>query len=873
MGCGGMRPSTDRSCVMTTRHRRPLQPAYLSRLIAALVAGVLPGVALAAVEFDPRLIYGESASSTNWSRFASNEHVAGTYSADIRVNGTFVVRRDIEVRATDDGRTQVCLDPTWFEQLGLDAGRVARAQEASAASDKPLRLLPTEVFCDALANYVPDATVNFDAGEQVLEIGIPQAYLVRDPRGWVNPELRDNGINAARLNYYVNHQQMHSSGYGSRSSTSAMVNAGVNLGAWRFRHDGYFAYDSQAGGSYRPGRTLVQRDLPGMDAQLTLGEAATAGDLFDGVNYRGVSVSTDARMLPDSQNGYAPSVRGVAQSNARVVIRQRGNVIYETMVAPGPFEINDLYSTASSGDLNVEVIEADGRVQRFVVPFAAVPQLLRKGQQRYSVTAGQLRDTGLPGATQFVEATLRRGVSDQVTLFGGVTASNGYGAVLLGGAVNTSIGAFSGDVTVARTQLPGEQAGFGSSMSGQSYRLTYSKDLPSTNTNITVAAYRYSTQGYLSLADAARVRGALSEGVGGQDVARQRGRLDLTVNQRLGDRGGSLFATASSADYWNRGQRATSFTLGYSNTWGPVTYTVSAQRTMERSLYGNEDSRQTNSINLNLSIPLGKAGSAARLTTSMDRDSDGRQNLRAGVSGSFGEQRQGNYNASATHNGQDGARFNGDVSYMTSVASLSAGYSGGRGSQQLSLGASGGVILHGDGVVFSQQMGDTVGIVHVPDAPGAAVDNAIGVKTDARGYAVVPYLSPYRRNEVTIDPKGLPLDVELKSASVTTVPTAGAVVRVVVPTSSGRTALIEALRADGQPLPFGVDVTNEAGEVVGVVGQASRLWVRGIEERGRLFVRWGEDGAQQCAVDYNLAGVASGDMVASQCSGALLASE
>jgi len=845
----------------TRRHCGPPHPAYLSCFIVALVGGVLPGVALAgaAVEFDPRLIYGESASTVNWSRFASNDLAAGTYSVDVRINGTFVTRSDIEVRIADDDGTRVCLDPALFELVGLDAKRIAASGEA-------LRPLPTEVFCDDLSNYVPDASVNFDGGEQVLDISIPQAYLARDPRGWVNPELRDNGINAARLNYSINHQLQSGSGHATRNTTSALLNAGVNIGAWRFRHDGYFAYDSQVGGSYRAGRALAQRELPGLDAQLTLGEASTAGDLFDGVNYLGASVSTDARMLPDSQNGYAPTVHGVAQSNARVVIRQRGNVIYETMVAPGPFEIDDLYGTASSGDLDVEVIEADGRVHRFIVPFATVPQLLRKNQQRYNMTVGRLRDPGLPGTPQFFEATLRRGVSDLVTLFGGVTASSGYGGVLAGGALNTSLGAFSVDVTLARTQLPGELEGFGRNMSGQSYRLTYSKDLPSTSTHITVAAYRNSTQGYLSLADAARVRADLSAGFSGQSVARQRGRLDLTVSQRLGDRGGSLFVNASSADYWNRGQRATNFSVGYSNTWRVFTYGISAQRTMERSLYGNESSRQTNSINLSLSMPLGRTGYAPRLNVSMDRDSEGLQNTRVGVSGGFGEQRQGNYYVAADHSSQAGARFDGDLSYATSVANFSTGYSSSQSSQQFSLSASGGVIVHDDGVAFSQQMGDTVGIVHVPDAPGAGVGNAIGVKTNARGYAVVPYLSPYRRNEVTIDPKGLPLDVELKSASVTTVPTAGAVVRVVVPTTSGRTALIEALRADGQPLPFGVDVRNEAGEIVGVVGQASRLWVRGIEEHGRLFVRWGEEDTQHCAVNYNLAGVASGDLVASQCS-------
>ncbi|MET1477617.1 fimbria/pilus outer membrane usher protein [Burkholderia sola] len=38
--------------------------------------------------------------------------------------------------------------------------------------------------------------------------------------------------------------------------------------------------------------------------------------------------------------GYAPVIRGVATSNAHVAVSQNGAVLYETNVAPGPFEIN-----------------------------------------------------------------------------------------------------------------------------------------------------------------------------------------------------------------------------------------------------------------------------------------------------------------------------------------------------------------------------------------------------------------------------------------------------------------------------------------------------------------------------------------------------
>ena len=77
--------------------------------------------------------------------------------------------------------------------------------------------------------------------------------------------------------------------------------------------------------------------------------------------------------------------------------------------------------------------------------------------------------------------------------------------------------------------------------------------------------------------------------------------------------------------------------------------------------------------------------------------------------------------------------------------------------------------------------------------------------------------------------------------------------------------MIEAFQADGRALPFGFDVYNEAGEVVGVVGQASRLWVRGIEEAGRLTVRLGTDESQQCVIDYAVPAGNNGELISANC--------
>ncbi|SQB21896.1 fimbrial usher protein [Citrobacter koseri] len=119
-----------------------------------------------------------------------------------------------------------------------------------------------------------------------------------------------------------------------------------------------------------------------------MGDSYSSNDLFDSLRFRGVSMGTDMRMLPDSQQGFSPIVRGVAQSNALVKISQNGQVIYQKNVSPGPFEIADILPTGSGGDLNVEVIEADGRTSSFIVPFSSVPNMLQEGIGKIWSVAG-----------------------------------------------------------------------------------------------------------------------------------------------------------------------------------------------------------------------------------------------------------------------------------------------------------------------------------------------------------------------------------------------------------------------------------------------------------------------------------------------------
>lgn len=832
-------------------------------------------------DFDRSLLSGAGQNTVDLSRFEhGNPVLPGIYNADVYLNGGWVGRADVRFAAASTKASATpCVDRRLLDQLGLRPAKLSAELQAQ---------LTDPTACVNIGNLIPDATMVFDMGNLRLDTSVPQAYLGRMPRGYVSPEYWDAGVPAALLNYNFN--SYHTSSLG-RSQTSAYLglNAGLNLGPWHLRHDSTLSWQSATAGvsarkHWQNIATYVQRDLPTLHSQLTLGDSYTDGAVFDSFGLRGVQLATDDRMLPDSLRGYAPVVRGVAESNAKVTVRQNGVLIYQTTVAPGPFTINDLYPTGYGGNLDVTVTEADGRERTFAVPYASVAQLLRPGTTRFDLAAGQLRNLSLVHKPNVVQATVQHGFNNLLTGYAGAVGSPGYAAVLVGSAINTRYGALAFDVTEARTQIPGL-----ATHTGQSMRLSYSKILPDTNTSLSVAAYRYSTSGYLSLTDAALARDYARRGLDAFNTAlpanvpmidgvpvrslltpaqqaalngkiynpilatglqRQRNRFTLTLSQRLGDHGGSFYANASASDYWNHTGTDTQFQLGYNNTFHRVSYSASATRT--RDPLGRYD----NQYFVSFSLPLGDSAHAPSFNLNLTHDQNGGTQEQAMLNGSAGADNQFNYGATAAHSsGGTGESGSVNAGYRSSYALLNASYGKGDGYSQASLSVSGAVVAHPGGVTFGQSTGDTIAIVQVPGAAGARVGNAAGVHIDRFGYALVPYLTPYTLNTIQLDPKGLPLDVQLDATSAQIAPHAGAVVMLKFKTESGRVAILRVRLSNGDVLPFGTEVFNEKNVSLGVVGQAGKLLARGVNQAGVLTARWQtDDGAMQsCSFPYRLA--------------------
>lgn len=641
------------------------------------------------------------------------------------------------------------------------------------------------------------------------------------------------------------------------------LNLGLNVAGWRIRSYETAQWDQKQGRTmWKNINTTASHDIPSWKAQVTIGDGYTQGTLFDSSPYRGVTLYSDDRMLPDSQQGYAPVVHGVANTQARVEVRQNGNLLYETTVAPGPFTINDLYATGYGGDLIVTVFEADGSTHTIAVPYAAVPQLLRPGISRWAITNGQFHDTSLSHRAPFyVEGTYQRGINNYLTVYGGLQTTYRalYKSYMGGVAVNTPVGAVAADVTNSHTNFKGASD---NSLSGYSARLSYSKVLPTEGTTFALATYRYSNSNFLSLADAVQrqdIGASIGTSAGLMNLPRPKQRMQLTLNQNLGNEYGSLYFSGSRYDYWNDSNSATTYMLGYSNNFKRVNFGVTASRSVSSgAVY--RGSRFDNQFGLNLSLPLGTDIRAPHITFNATHDDVTGNSDRVAVNGNFGRHDQFNYNAGVNYNQNSYSAaggttsYNGNIGWTAPYGTINAGYSGSSRYQQASASASGGVVVHQGGVTLSPTLDLTspIGIIEAPGAKGARVTSGGSGKVDGRGYAIATGLIPYRMNDVRLDPAGSSLDVELQTTRVQTAPRAGAVVPLKFDTVTGRAVLIRVTRSNGEVLPFGALVTNEAGEDLGIVGQGGQIFVRGAEEGGTLVARWGDDADQQCRLQYNM---------------------
>ncbi len=789
-----------------------------------------------AIEFDTQLLRQQGPNQIDVSRFAYGSNVVpGKYRIDIMVNQKLVSHEEVTFKDSDKHGAEPCLTPDIIKGINLNIEKVP------FDARKDLTQLAT---CTDLVHMIPDATVTFDADKQQLNITVPQIYLQHTAQGNIDPALWDSGVPALMLGYYMNGYDSHYSDAGTSRSFYSSLNTGLNIGKWYFRHSGSYNWDQDNGGGYQSTNTYVQRDTEFVRGHLYLGQYYTSGQMFNSVLYTGAQLASDDRMLPASQRGYAPEIRGIAKTNAKVTVRQSGNILYQTTVAPGAFLIDDLGPTGYGGDLDVTIEEADGSIQQYSLPYSSLAQSLRPGTQQFTATAGKLRDYGASEKPLFYETTYMRGLTNILTAYAGAQYSQNYQAALAGVAVGTPVGAISADVTQSRSHIGGKTG----DLTGQSYRLSYSKLIDATNSNISIAAYRYSSSGYMDLQTAMQTRDAVEHEDDPDTVWRSKNQFSLSLNQGLPAGLGNIYISSSMQNYWNNGNGYnTQYQVGYSNSYKWLNYSINASR--NKSGNGQDQT----SWYLTLSMPLWPehAGKTPYVSMRYNQDSGGSRGEQATISGSFGNDSQYGYNVSGAHDNFAGSSGSVSGSWENSKATVNGSYSTGRGYNSSSFGMTGGVVAHSGGVTFSPYNSDNYALIEAKGAEGAKVSGYAGTAVDSSGYALSPSLVPYQQNHVAIDPEGSALGVEFENTAQDVVPRAGSVVKVTFTTHTG-TPLLIVSSWKGKPLPFGADIFDDDGTHIGEVSQGSIIYVKVSKAKGILTVKWGDDATHQCQVPYTL---------------------
>nr|WP_158700049.1 fimbria/pilus outer membrane usher protein [Cronobacter dublinensis] len=806
---------------------------------AALVftAGTQPDAcAQEKVWFDPMLMeQGDPGQrGVDLSIFSTKDQLpAGNYPLRIRLNGDELFTRTIPLTVDTHGETHPVITPALLEELNVKT-------EAYPALTALSPLAPIE----DLGALIPAASVRLNTHSMALEVSIPQAALRRTARGFVDPQYWDDGIPALFSNYTFNGTDTQSDVDAGDSSQYLNLQNGLNIGPWRVRNYSTWS-KSEDEASWDTVYTFLQRDIKPWRSQLTLGESYSPSMIFDSVKFKGAQLATDDNMLPDSLRGFAPVIRGIASSNAEVTVRQNGYIIFQDTVAPGAFEISDLYPTSHSGDLEVTIKEADGKERRFIQPFSAVPIMQRPGQLKYSLTAGEYDPSGPDAATPtFAQGTMIYGLNNRFTLYGGAMGADTYQAAALGVGVGLDEwGSVSIDITQARSQLQNN-----TTTTGQSYRFQYSKNIEFTDTAITLAGYRYSTSGYYDFEEANHDASWYDDRYSG--YYQQRSQLQISINQSLSGIG-SFYLNGYQRDFWNRTDKEQNLSAGFAFSVSGMTWTLS-------STWNKTDDQTDRQIALGVSIPLSRWLNNSWATFNVSQNQDGDTRYQSGLSGTLMDDGRLSYSLQqsynqAGHNGDNGADSSADLNYKSRFANLSLGYYQSDDTRQWNYGASGALVVHPHGVTLAQPLGDAFALVDANGASDIRFRNQSGVATDWLGYAVIPWLSPYERNELTLDTTVMPAGVDAENTHLTLIPNKGALVYAHIDAREGHRLLLTLRRTNGEPVPFGALVTLDGVDgYESIVDEGGVAYLTGVKENGVVQVKWGNRADQRCQASVAL---------------------
>ncbi|WP_249718504.1 fimbria/pilus outer membrane usher protein [Proteus faecis] len=812
--------------------------------------------------FDPALLDGQlgvSANEIDLSQFSQKDALPeGKISLLVYVNNNNNGEYIINLVKGPNNKVVPEITRGLLDKLGVNTEVIPK-----------LNMLKSDQVIYDINEYIPDALIKVNLSELKLITSFPQIVMSNDAIGYIDPASFDSGVTAMFINYMFsgghssndsNVDKINNNGKQKNDNFFAQLRAGFNLYDWRLRSTMTQTYtrnsnnaETQSNNSNKFSNTYLSRNLYSLRSEFIIGETTTGNDVFDSIPMKGMRLVSNEQMLPASQQGFAPDVSGIAQSNAQITIRQNGNVIYQTYVAPGAFKITDLYASGSGGNLDVTVKEEDGSERTFTVAFSSLPVMLRPDGWKYEISTGRFDGGTTVGSKKadFLLASGIYGLPHDVTLYGGVLGAKDYYAISSGIGISLgNWGALSADITHAHADF--NTIG---SQNGQSYRFRYSKNMTTTGTSVDLTALRFSTKDYYDFNQFNTEDYRLKEGTSPWLGEREKSRFTTSLSQSLGQYG-SIYLSGSRYNYWEQNKNVTQLTTGYNSNIHGINFGINYSIDRIKSDDSWPENRQ---ISFNVSVPFSVFSNSPALsnfnsTYMINHDNNGRTNQQVGLSGSAFDNSlsygisQSWANQGQSNNGSAYANYSGNYGTSSLNYNYSSDYYNVNGSMN------GGLLLHSGGLLLGRSMGNSMAIVEAPGATGTELSSGNGA-INRQGYALSPYLTEYRQNTIALNVNTLPDNTTLQSTSQNVVPTKGAIVKIAFKTKIGFQAILN-LSQNKSVVPFGaiatlIDADNPNDLNTGIVGENGQLYMSGLPDNGKLLVKWGNKNQQSCSVSYS----------------------
>lgn len=782
------------------------------------------------VSFNSRLLYGQSNRNISLAAFSNkNSVVPGEYFVQLNVNDEQLADTPVKFIVSDQQNLAVlCIDHKLLQQLNLVEQLLAK--------------LPVK-DCLNIQDISSSAYYEFDIARLKLNIYIPQAYRVERPKNSIRPELFDKGINSSFIsyNYNVNHNDSGKSEYLS-------LNGGINFNGLYYRHQGSFETQDRGLGTYRSYENVVHTDLIPLYSRLSIGQFSTQSYQLESLPIVGAQIASDQTMSPWSSQIYSPVIENVASSNAIVKVYQKGVKIYERTVPAGPFKITDLGSVGR-GNLLIEIVENTGEVKTYTLALQQNFRLIRPGQYYYTAAVGRYHFSNKTTDELIGQLNYGYGISNNLTIFGGINASEHYKNAVIGAGVSSALGGMNLKVNTSQASL------FSDSYYGRQFGLDYNYFFENKGLNIYLSSL-YQSREYLTLSNTLSrlYSDTLSEPEYDYYIFTNKLKSQFSVNmtQSLRTMGttSNLNLGYSSNKYWDSQDSLQQYSLSYSNRWRRLGYSLGYSQTDYTS-----DRDKDKTFYLSFSLPLEWKENRLFVNANMqDRFSDTQADTaNLNISGTLGTHNTFNYGvglSNAYQNSQSETAFQAYANYLLPKMSLGATVYSSGDHQQYSVSARGALVAHKFGVTPVNALTDTYTIVHAEDGGGARLNNAWGVKLDRFGNAIYPSASAYRENQISLNPEDLPVNVVLDSNETKVIPRKYSSTLATFKAKRISNLLLRIKTVRDVPLPIGSHLLNQDGALIGILGQSNQVILESGDEAfdQSLTVAWGNEMTESCKI-------------------------